>query len=197
MANNELIAAYKAALIALRPKGIIWEVEDESVESARLDVIAEALADMHTDLLNLINESDHRTTMLMLKDWESDYGLKADGLTYQERMANLTAKVKAKGGQSITYFRNLIESLGYKAEIIEHTPFVCGLSVLGSDDELGDEDIVYHWHIKITEQKVIYWRCGASECGDAFAKYPDTSDINELLNKYKPAHSVLHIGYNN
>jgi uncharacterized protein YmfQ (DUF2313 family) len=187
--------AYKNALIALRPQGIIWEVQAGGNEDKKLNVLSSNFAKSHEIIEKILKENDPRTTIDLLKLWEKTYGLKADGLTYQERIFNLVAKYNAKGGQSISYFKKLAQDMGYEAEIIEHRPFVCGLSKLGQSDELASEDVVFHWHIKIKKQKIIHFRCGASEMGDAFAKFPDNREIENIIQQYKPAHSSVHIGY--
>lgn len=174
----------------LYPKGKIWESTLNN--DASMDVRAEMFAEVQDFFEKMLEETDVRTTLLKLDDYAVEYGVSVSDLPLATARRLLFLKKKAGGGQSIPYFKSLLAAYGAEGEIEECTPFVCGLSETGAEDQCGDEDTAYMWFIGITDGGYTEFRCGESECGDSLGEY-DTglSALVALLEKYAPAHGVL------
>lgn len=174
----------------LYPKGKIWE--STLSNDASTDVRAEMFSEAQDFFEKMLEETDVRTTLLKLDDYAEEYGVSISGLPLATARRLLLLKKNAYGGQSVPYFQRLLANYEADGEIEECTPFVCGLSETGAEDQCGDEDTAYMWFIKITDGGYTEFRCGESECGDSLGEY-DTglAVLVALLKKYAPAHGVL------
>lgn len=187
------IKQYEQVLKQLRPQGAIWEVEDPATP-----VRAEMLAEVDTLFDLIAKESDVRETDILRDKWAEVYEVETEGRTLQQIRFDLALKKNAKGGASIPYFKQLGKSYGYDVEIEECFPSTCGLSECGGEDECGPEETVYVWIVTIvaSDDDRLAARCGESECGDELgALPPDTQTFIDILQKYKPGHTILHINY--
>lgn len=200
MAVDATADTYLAQLQALLPEGAAWTREEPAVLTRLLAAMADGLARVHGRSAILLEEIAPRTALELLPDWERVTGLPdpcavAAGIggTLQERRAAVVSRLTASGGQSLGYFADLIEAMGYEAEIEEYRPFICG-------DECGDElgggdEIRFYWRVTVSAARVTYFRCGESECGDTLADFARAEDLECLLNRLKLAHTTLIVGY--
>lgn len=136
---------YKQALIALRPRGKIWVVKEDSVTDRKLDIQAEAFAKAEERADDLFKEANKQRTVELLEEWENVYGLPHDG-KYEDRIAILNS-VSASATQDIKFYKKILELQGLQVVIEEHCPFMFGLSRFGENDECGDEFITFYWDI--------------------------------------------------
>ena len=143
----ELIERYINASKALRPRGIIWEVNPGSVAEKEIRIESEQLADVHQSMEDMLQECDLRKVFHFLEEWENVFELQHTG-SYEERLAALNA-ADAEGVLSREKYVELCSMLGVTVTIREHTPFMCGLSYCGGEDECGDENIIFCWEIII------------------------------------------------
>lgn len=92
------------------------------------------------DLLEL--ETDPRFTREMLSDWERAFGLPdacvSEPLTIADRIDALLRRMTEAGGQSMAFFYSIAESLGYRIDIFEYAPFMCGVSECGDIRPIDD-----------------------------------------------------------
>jgi uncharacterized protein YmfQ (DUF2313 family) len=92
------------------------------------------------DLLEI--ESDPRTTLELLPDWERNWGLPDPCFvrpqTIDERHAALVQRITIEGGQSRQFFIDAAASVGYYVTISEYRPFMVGLDRCGDDYYYGD-----------------------------------------------------------
>lgn len=190
---------YHEYLKSLLPVGPAWPRDNDSVMTIVLKPLAEELSDVEERIASLIAESDPRTVLEMLTDWEREFGLpdscNPEGLTLQERKAALIQKVYGTGGQSIAYFKSLADMLGYfDVEIKEFRPFIAGKNRCG--DFLGGAHTIRHyWRVAIPNARVTYFRTGASRCGEKLGIIARAADLECIFNRYKPAHTVLIFSY--
>lgn len=203
---------YLSFFQALLPPGAAWTRDAKAELTKVLDFFAGEFAKIHSRALDLLNESDPRSTIEMLADWEHVAGL-PDSCSYgtadtvQERRLALVQKITGRGGQSAKYFVELAETLGYEIEILENRPFTCGISECGLGKALGaysaqlhqlsDKlDVRYFWKVLVKGPRVTWFQCGASECGkDPFAKITRAEDLECIFQRLKPAHTALTIAY--
>lgn len=164
-------AAVKQALKQLYPKGKIWG--SSLSKDVSFDVRTELFVELYRLMEGILDETDIRTAALKLKDYAEEYGVDITDLSVADARAAIGLKMNASGGQSVSYFENLLKGYGATGVIEECTPFVCGLSETGSADQCGDEDTAYMWFVEITE--------GGS----------NLKALTNFLLKYAPAHTVL------
>lgn len=195
-----LVAEYYNQLKALLPVGKTWPQEEGSVLSGLMQGGAPELARAHARFDRLVEEADPRTALEMLTDWERVVGLpdtcSEEGNTIQQRRNAVLFKLTAKWGQDITFFMALAERLGATITITEYRPFICGLSHLGADALNGSASCRRCWHVQVTEQRVTWFRCGASQCGtDPLARIDYAEELECWLKRLAPSHTILTVGY--
>jgi uncharacterized protein YmfQ (DUF2313 family) len=109
--------AYLAMLQSLLPVGQAWTRAPEANLTKLLLAVAAELSKIHGRADDLINESDPRTTLEMLADWEITAGLPDTCTggedTIQERRAAVVQRITSTGGQSRSYFLSIAAVLGY------------------------------------------------------------------------------------
>lgn len=205
------IPAYLQMLQSLLPEGQAWNRDKDSNTTSLLAVTASELSKLHQRTDDLVVESDPRSTLETLTDWEETAGLPdtCTGAedTIQERRAALVNKITSQGGQSLGYFIQIAERLGYDVTVEEFRPFVCGQSQCGlgqmTEGQVittygitDQEDIRFNWRVTVLGSRVTWFRCGVSEVGkDPFAKINTAADLECVLRQMKPAHTNLIVAY--
>jgi uncharacterized protein YmfQ (DUF2313 family) len=109
--------AYARALRLLLPPGRLFD-EPGAELTLLLGALADELARVDARGVDLVNESDPRTAVETLSDWESMVGLPDDRVlsipsTTAARQVAIVAKLVARGGQSPGYFAALCAACGY------------------------------------------------------------------------------------
>jgi len=206
------LSDYKNLLIKLLPQGLAWPRQPNLTRDILLEAHAEELVRVESRTFDLLRESDPRTAIETLEDWERVAGLPDDCVissttTLQERRARLVQKLTSTGGQSPAFFYDLATELGYPVEIFEYRPFVAGYSEIGiSEIDMPNSTVKivvtdlpairYYWDINVLEPRVIWFRCGESEAGkDPLAKIDFADDLECVINKLQPAHAELIFAY--
>jgi uncharacterized protein YmfQ (DUF2313 family) len=191
-------ADYRRQIDTLLPEGAAWRSSGDGagVRDHLLDAAAVEYARIHNRLLDLIEESDPRTTGEMLTDWEQAAGLPDDctGLadTLQERRNQLVAKITQRGGQSRQFFIDVAAALGFTVTITEFSPFQVGSSSVG--DPLAGEDWWFAWQINAPEETVREFRTGQSTAGEPLRDWGN--DLLEcVISRLKPAHTDVKYTY--
>lgn len=193
-------ADYLAQLIALQPPGPALPRDAESVWIRLLGALAEEPGRVEKRAEDLAREADPRSTNELLTDWERVCGLPGecapkDGVnSLQVRRAAIVAALNRLGGQSRAFFHHLAELAGVEIEITEYRPFVCGLSCCGEVLN-GPEEVRFCWHIRIKGWRVIWFRCGESECGESLCAFDLAEELECLFRQAAPGHTELVVGY--
>lgn len=191
--------AYLAQLQSLLPRGAAWTRQLSSNLTSVLGWAAAELARKEALAQRLLREADPRSTVDMLSDWEEAAGLPEScagvpQLTYQERIEALVQRLTRIGGQSITYYLSVAESLGYTISVEEFRPFIAGHSCIG--DPVGGGDVVrFYWRVTVPDAKIVYFSCGTAECGDSLSEIRRAELLECILNRLKPAHTILLFSY--
>lgn len=133
---------YNDAMNDLLPTGPAWPREPETTFQkavAGLSAFWGSTVEQLAELL-LVRESDPRSTVVLLPDWERAWGLPdkclAEPLTIQDRQIALVHKMTLIGAQSRDFFIGVAASIGYKIDIREWSPFMCGISMCGDTRNL-------------------------------------------------------------
>jgi uncharacterized protein YmfQ (DUF2313 family) len=140
----------------------------------------------------LLAESDPRTALEMLPDWERMVGLLDLPPTVQERQGAVVARLSGNGGQNATYYIALARSLGYDVTVSEYRPFRAGASFAG--DELTNEAWVHWWMVHAPVTTVFEFMAGASCAGERVRSW-GAEPLERLINKFKPAHTGVAFVY--
>lgn len=204
--------AYLQQLQALLPTGKAWNRERNSNLTGMLAALASELSLVHDRATDIVKESDPRTTVEMLEEWETQTALPdvcSSGIvsTIQERRLAVLQKLTSRGGQSPKYFKELAATYGYQVTITENVPFRAGHSECGRLYEEGPYSIKAHhamsdlnfrfiWNVKVNGPRVTWFRCSESEAGkDPLAKITRAEDLECIFNRLKPAHTKLTFAY--
>lgn len=173
------LAGYKQQILALLPKGAAWQganfralVQSFAEEIFRISDAAEGATGLTVEVIPA-------TTDALLPDYERLVGLPYPGFdlagTEAARREDVLAILIAQGGQSKAYFLEIIAAHGHVgASIVDGCqPFYagseCGLPLYG-------------------EAWAFYWEVQMHEAG------PDEL-LEYLLNRYKPAHTIVGFAY--
>jgi uncharacterized protein YmfQ (DUF2313 family) len=134
---------YAVAFSALLPRGAAWPREPETVLMSLIAGMAQIWGDpvdkRAADLLE--QESDPRTTVELLPDWERNWGLPdpcfAEPLSVHDRQVALVQRMTIEGGQSRQFFVDVAAQLGYTITITEYRPFMTGIDKVGDNRVIG------------------------------------------------------------
>ena len=171
-------AQYTKLLKRLTPTGRAWSRSSGLIPEF-LEGLAAELARVDGRVDDLINERDSRTTTELIAEHETEWGLPDECLgastVLAERRAAILTRIRAIGGLSPAYYIAVAAALGYTITIDEFTPAWSGL--MESGDPCGDQGILFYWLVNVHY-----------DFADPFTSY---SDLACLLEKLKPAHTVL------
>lgn len=165
---------YTGLLKALLPRGRAWSREAGTMPEL-LAGMAEEAARVDALIESLLSEKDTRYTTDLVAEHEEDFDLLPGSLTLAERRLALNAALTAIGGQNKAYFIAVAAALGYTITIDEFRPAWCGVAVAG--DPCGDQEVLFYWRVNVAY--------------DADMPYSDAADLQIILERYKPAHTIL------
>lgn len=115
-------------LIQHMPPGKAWSVFGETVLNALLTGLARCFGRINVLERLVIRQFDPMTATFGLADWERVLALDGGEMDLADRRAAVISAVRARGGQSIPYWMELLKSFGYSN--VEITPlenrFRCG-----------------------------------------------------------------------
>lgn len=181
---------------ALLPPGPAWPRGDDATLTRLFGALAVGLARVDQRARQLIDESDPRTTVELLADWERVAGLpeplQALASTLQQRRGELVSKVTALGGQSIAYFVAYAAKLGFPIAIAEFSPWRMGMTRMGSP--LGGPEWAYAWAVDAGPVNITSFRMGLSAMGEPLQIWGN--DVLEAsLRRVAPAHTLVIFRY--
>lgn len=143
---------------------------DVDLEGYYLDQAAEAL-----DLL--IENMFPDTAEQLLANWERVLDITPETVaTTAERQAEITARIKARGGLSKAYFTSLAAQYGCEIEIVEYRPAMMGYARIG--DPLYIPEIIWCWEVRFT---------------DTTGGSPEK--VEAMITRLKPAHTYVYFTY--
>jgi uncharacterized protein YmfQ (DUF2313 family) len=169
---------YLDQLKRLAPPGRLWAIPVGSLIEKVFLAIADGLARAQTLLETLPSESDPRTTSQLLPEWEKVTGLPdgciPSGGTTQERRNAIVARLISTGGASVPYFTQLAATYGYSITI--------------------DFPALHTWRVSTPTTIGITRANCRSKCIDPLRTWGN-DQLECLLNRVKPAHTVLEFAY--
>jgi uncharacterized protein YmfQ (DUF2313 family) len=163
-------------------------------------------------LCDLLEESDPRTTVEALEDWERVLGLPdacfGSGGTVDERRRIVVALLLMQGGQSAAYFVSLAALFGWEIAVEEVFPglqmdishfgecefavdwsgFDLGPACFGDAALFGESAAPFGWWAYGPATEASRWEFGSTNFGDAFLDFSNRI-LECLLARFKPAHT--------
>lgn len=199
---------YSIAYSQLLPQGQAWPTWDATSNlMSWVSGTSQIWGDVDGRAADLLErESDPRSTLDLLPDWERAFGLPdpcvAEPLTISGRQTSLVARITMAGDQSRQFFLNLADFYEMKISVIEHAPYMGGISCGGDTTfltesggsrwEAGAETIRYYWTIGVAKPRLTWFRGGAGQGGiDHHLEIGLTTDMQCLFERLKPAHVEL------
>ena len=208
-------ADYAQAFAALLPQGEAWPRDPDRdlmlYVGGQASVWGDVVDARAADLLE--RESDPRTTLEMLVEWERAFGLPDpcvdEPLTIADRRTALLNRMTTEGGQSRAFFIGVAALLGYTITIKEWSPFMVGISPVGDTRptgtageqypwEIGPPEMRFYWSIKVGTVRLSWFRAGPSggQAGlDPHLRIAVATDLECLMRRWKPAHTEVLFDY--
>lgn len=187
---------------ALLPVGHAWSREPEGLLNRILAGLALIWTRVHGRALALVEEADPQTAREILADWEANLGLPDEctvntATTLQERRAAVVEKYVTKGNQSVQRFYELAQDLGYDVTILEHRPFICGISRCGASGDVlnGGPEVRFVWTVHVHGPRLTRFRCGVSAPPERLCKFTRAADLECRLRKSAYAHTLPVLNY--
>jgi uncharacterized protein YmfQ (DUF2313 family) len=201
---------YWQVLADLRPPGIAWPTDPDTVQMQTLRGLAEEYARFHERDCDLLAEAYPPTATETIPDWMRVCGLPDECTgpieTLQEQREAVMAKLAARGGQSRQYFIDLAAALGYEITITEFRPMLasqcragdsCYHQSIGRPATLESRmnDWWFVWQVRAADdEKVVYFRASESIAGQPLVKWGNDMLECALL-AAKPAHTHINFAY--
>lgn len=119
-AGGELLhERFLSPLIQRMPTGRAWRtLERSTVMHALLRGLARCFGRIDVYERTMIAQLDPSTSTFGLNDWERVLDLDPGGMTLAERRSAVIAALRARGGQSIPYWVEFMENLGYTNVVV-------------------------------------------------------------------------------
>lgn len=182
-------ADYENNLHSLLPKGPAWG-KDELLDGAAIE-----LARVHNRALDLIEESDPRSTSELLPDWERITGLPdpcvGDDQVLQARLDALVRHLRMQGGASIQYWIDLAAQFGIEITIDEFEPYTV---MSGVGEPLTGEHYRFVWRVNMPNEIVVTKFTVMSGVGEGLSSWEE-GIIECLFGRLKQAHTRLIFEY--
>ncbi len=188
------IRHYTQQLKALLTTGAAWLSEPGSVLDETLESLAVEFAAIEQRAFELIEETDPRTTVQLLNEWERAFALPEPCLspptTIAGRQKALHEKVTRIGGQSRQYYIGVAKRANFDISIQELRPFTVDSSV---DDALWEEDIVFTWIVVAPLETITEFTVN-SGCDEPLRTWGNEL-LECLMTRLKPAHTTVLFSY--
>ena len=185
---------YVQAVRKLLPRGAAWQTEPGTRLSGLLRGFAEELVRVGVRALTLIEESDPRTTVEMLADYERVYGLPdpcvGEEQTTPQRRASLLQKITSVGGQTPAYYISVAAVLGFTVTITEFSAHTVEHDV---EHPIYDIQWTFAWQVNAPLNTVGHITVEDS-VEDAISWFGN-EQLECVLERIRPAHTVLIVAY--
>ncbi len=133
---------YAVAMQGLLPQGQAWPRAWDGVLMTVVRGLTRIWGDFELRASHLLeDESDPRTTIELLPDWERNWGLPdpcySSPLSVGERQNALVTRMTLEGAQSREFFIEAAANIGYAITITEYRPFMVGMDGCGDCRQYG------------------------------------------------------------
>lgn len=189
---------YREQFLKLLPQGKAWDKQEHSSLWWFADGIAQEFYRIQTRAVQAMVESLADSADELFNEWEQTAGLpdscfNHESQSMQSRRQKLVFKLQQLGGQSKSYFIDLLEYLGYSnAQIEEPQAMTCNDTC---NDAVYDEDAQFTWivHLQNAENRTQFLTCDG-DC-NGFLQSFGNDNLLCILSRLKPAHTQVFIAY--
>lgn len=191
-------AQYANQLATLLPRGKLWDdlAQNDSTFMRLLDAMSGIFSDIESRAEALINETDPRTVFELLYEWEQYAGLPDScvnvDLSIAQRRQELHTRLINDNGQSLSFFIEMAEKLGYVITITEFAPFETGRSTAG--EVISNGDWVFVWQVNAPATTITSFSVGQSAAGEKLRNWGNQS-LECVFNKMVHAHRQVNYVY--
>ena len=205
-------ADYTQSFLSLLPQGYAWPRHGDSLLVQVCRGLCEYWGFVDGRAGDLLErESDPRSTIELLPDWERNWGLPdpcyTGPLTIHDRQVALVLRMTMLGGQSRQFFYDVATFLGYTITITEWSPFMAGVSNCGDTRPIGSQyfrwyigppEMRFYWTVHVTGARLTWFRSAQGQAGvDHHLEIGLAEDLECLFNRWKPAHTQIIFDYSN
>lgn len=195
-APNYQASDFLSVIHALMPRGLAWPKSATAVMSQVMSGLSPTWQRHTEQNNNLLIDAFPATSVQLLPEWEAALGLPdpcaGESPTLQGRQAQVVARFAGSGGQSVPYFVQYAQTLGYAITITEFVPFRAGQSRAGAS--CGVVGWAFTWQVNSALNTITYFRASLSAAGEPLASWGNTvlqCEINEI----KPAHTLVNFAF--
>ena len=187
-------AAYLAQATQLMPRGLLWDSLRESNSFRKLlAVLVDEFTRIDGRVNDLISESDPRTALELLQDWERFANLPdlcgSTDHTLQSRRDALHERLVSIGGQSRSYIIEQAARIGHQITITEFAPFISGIAVAG-DELIAHPSDRYAWQVNVPVVNTYAFVAGVSVAGEELG-YWQPINLECLFKRIQPSHTFI------
>jgi uncharacterized protein YmfQ (DUF2313 family) len=177
---------YADAMQALLPLGQAWPRDWDGVLMRVVRGLTRIWGDFETRASTLLEiESDPRSTVELLPDWERNWGLPdpcyQSPQSISDRQRALVMRMTLWGAQSREFFIGIAAMLGYTITITEYRPFFVAMDGCGDCRVIGDlppDPMRNQWG------QIIYGESGSTPVADGeLSEWPNYG-LGPLENRY-------------
>lgn len=207
--TSEEVDAFRSALEALLPQGLIWTRSPDSVRSKVLRGLGMEGAQVADRARALLVESDPRTCDELLTEWEAFAGTDKIGvdlttLTTSQRRDLVVYWLTIERSSAVQFFIDLAAKFGFVITITEYRPAHVGPNAGDPDiwsdgfaskigDALWTEEWQHVWQVNAPAVTVRYAGIG-DRIGDALATWGNGL-LESIIRAAKPAHTAVLFSY--
>lgn len=200
---------YAEAMLSLLPQGQAWPRHPFTTLTRAIYGLADYWGFVDSRAADLLErESDPRTTLELLPDWERAWGLPDPCIstpqTVEDRQNFLVMWMTMLGASSRKFFIDFAAWMGYTVTITEYAPWMFGVSQCGLTDdgtgywrwEIGPPEIRFYWTVHVSGAHLAWWRFGSAIFGvDPHLRIGIMHDLECIFRRWKPAQTEVIFDY--
>jgi len=170
----------------------VWPRAQDAIQTKVLNGLAPSYERQTARANYLLIDAFPATATELLPEWEESLGLPdpcaGSAPTLQQRRSQVVARFANSGGQSIKFYVDFAESLGFDITVSQFTPFRVGQNRAG--DSVGSIAWAYAWRVNAPAVTISYFRAGQSAAGEPLAAWGNAVLACEMRS-IKPAHTEV------
>jgi len=190
------IEAWREALLALLPPSSMINRQPGGVLVRVLEAFGSSMRAVERLAMSLVAQFDPLLADEVLEDWEQLYDLPDECLDTpvgkEQRRQRVNMRRLMLGGATPEYFRQMVIGLGYPdARIDEFRPFRATSKCTAAINQGGWR---FAFRVNVVASANIVQATATSKCTAPLRAWGDPGLLC-LLSRYKPAHTVVLVGY--
>ena len=194
MASRFNLNQYALAMMALLPRGRVWQRTQDSNQYKLIEGLARTYQDVDAAAAQLLVDAFPASTTALINEWNSTVGIPDPCFgapeTIEQNRQFIVTKLTADGGQSNAYYIGLALNLGLVVNIREFSPALPGTGA-PAGMIVNMDDWAYTWQARLdVNSPALVEFAGDIEAIKLSQAY---KALSCLLGRYKPAHTQFYI----